>query len=365
MQDHALLAAAVNFAIDSVIVTTHDPNDPRIVYVNPAFTRITGYEAQEVLGKNPRFLQGPRTDRGVIDRLKAALHGDQIFYGEAINYRKDGKEFINDWHIEPIRGPDGTPTHFLAIQRDVTERRFMQQQLQQAQKLESMGLMASGIAHDFNNILTVVKGYGELASLRIPVDAPGYSEVQKIIVAAAKGSALTTRLLRYNRKQSQERTRVRVDLIIVDIEKLLSRVFPKSITFKLNLDSSVPEILADPGQLEQLLMNAAINARDAMEKGGTLTLSTSTQILEKPQSTFGLDLAPGSYVRIDVADTGSGMSPAIMETLFEPFFTTKEIGKGTGLGLSIIKAILRDHHAGVIVKSEAGVGTCFGFLFPC
>ena len=360
----ALLSAAVNCAIDSVLITTADVEVPVIVYVNPAFTKMTGYTAAEVIGRTPRFLQGPRTDRKVLDRLKACLKSGEVFNGRSYNYRKDGSEFFNEWHIEPIYSPTGMITHFLAIQRDITERMLMEKTMMQTQKMESMWLMAGGIAHDFNNILSVVQGYGVMAMGKLNPDQPGYRELKSIIAASDKGADLTRRLLRFSRQEENVFRKLNLNILVADTVMLLGRLFPKNIGIKSNLDPAQPEIEADAGQIEQILINSAINARDAMPEGGALTISTLRLTLDKARLLNGQEIKPGDYVRMDVSDTGQGMSEETKTRLFQPFFTTKEIGKGTGLGLSIMRSVLTQHRGAVEVKSEFGAGTTFSFFLP-
>lgn len=327
-------------------------------------TVTAGYSAEEALGRTPRFLQGPRTDRAVLDRIRAALVSGEVFEGQSYNYRKDGSEFLNEWHIEPVFSPTGAITHYLAIQRDITERKLMEKNLQQAQKMESMWLMAGGIAHDFNNILSVVIGYGGMALRKMTPESPGYADLTKIVEAGEKGINLTKRLLRFSRKEQNLFQKLQVNALITDTVNLLQRFFPKNIRMLLSLEPALPEIEADQGQIEQLLLNTAINARDAMPKGGTLTFATAPVSLSEARTLNSRTIEPGEYVQVDVSDTGEGMTDETKAHLFQQYFTTKAADKGTGLGLTIIRSVLEQHSGGVEVLSELGKGTTFRFLLP-
>ena len=365
VSESMLLAEAVRHSIDSIVITTPDPEDPLLVYVNPAFVRMTGYSAEESLGKNPRFLQGPRTDRSVIHRLKEDLRAGRVFNGEAINYRKDGGEFFIQWHIEPIYSSNGSRiSHFLSVQRDVTERRAMEAQLIQAQKMELMWLMAGGVAHDYNNILNAVMGFAQLGKMAVPSGANGRDEFNQIDYAASKGMKLTEHLLNLSRQRFSAFSLVQVNDLIAGLNLMLTRILHKNIRIEVDLDPSLPAIHADSAQIEQLVLNAAINARDAMPHGGTLSFITRTVVLEESRQAWDMAVASGPCISLSIRDTGIGMSTEVQKHLFEPFYTTKAPGKGTGLGLSIIRTVLKQHNGCVMLKSDSGSGTTMEFLLP-
>ncbi len=347
--DPEILAAAVSFADDSVVITDANLDDPRIVYVNPAFTRMTGYEAEEVLGRNPKLLQGPRTDRTVLDQLKSDLKNGRIFRGEGVNYRKDGKEFINEWHIEPIKAEDGHVTHYLAIQRDISERRHAEERLLQAQKMDAVGLLAGGIAHDFNNVMTVILGYTDLTLNELPPQHPMRKRLEAIRHAGEHATLLTKRLLATSRRQKVNPTVLDVNVIVRNLSVILRRVLGQNIELSLNLAPSLQCIKADANQIEQILLNLAVNARDAMASGGKLIFETRDE---------------NDAVVLGVIDTGVGMSPDIKARIFEPFFTTKAPGKGTGLGLATVQDIVSKNQGTITVASTPGVGTTFNVRFP-
>ena len=247
---------------------------------------------------------------------------------------------------------------------DVSERKRLQAQLSQAQKLESVGRLAGGVAHDFNNLLTIVIGNAEFALSRLLDEDPVRSEVNEIINAAQRAADLTRQLLAFARKQIIEPKIVNVNSLVLGMEKMLRRVIGEDIELATKTQESVPLVKVDPGQLEQVLLNLAINARDAMPDGGNLTIETSDSELVEGHTHHGVDVAPGNYVLIAVSDTGVGMDSKTLAQAFEPFFTTKEVGKGTGLGLATCYGIVRQAGGHIWAYSEVGSGTTFKIFLP-
>jgi nitrogen-specific signal transduction histidine kinase/CheY-like chemotaxis protein len=247
---------------------------------------------------------------------------------------------------------------------DISERKKLEEQLRHSQKMESIGTLAGGIAHDFNNVLTAVIGYGNLLQKKLQEEDPLRHYVEQIIAAANRAAGLTRGLLAYSRKQVLNPQLVDLNEIIRKIEKLLERLIGEDVEFKSILTEKDLTVLADTGQLEQVLMNLATNARDAMPHGGNLFIETETVELDEDSArTHGL-LKSGSYALLTVTDSGMGMDETIRERIFEPFFTTKEVGKGTGLGLAIVYGIVKQHNGSVEVESEAGRGTTFRIYLP-
>ena len=279
-----LLESAVQQASDAVTITTSelDRPGPRIVYANPAFTKITGYPLDDVLGRTPRLLQGPKTERSVLDALRATLVAGQVFAGETTNYRNDGTEFLMQWRVAPLRDRAGTVTHYVAIQRDVTEQRSIETQLQQAQKMEAIGQLAGGIAHDFNNLLTAIQGNCALLLPYLGADDPRREFLEEIEDAATRAARLTRQLLAFSRRQVPSAGLGRPQR--ADRGHSAPREPAARRTDRASSSSprrtSAP-IWADPGQIEQVLVNLVVNARDAMPRGGTLAIETGNVELDR------------------------------------------------------------------------------------
>lgn len=238
-------------------------------------------------------------------------------------------------------------------------------QLQQAQKMEAVGRLAVGVAHDFNNLLTVIKGYSELIVMAVEGNASVRTHAEEVLKAADRAAGVTSKLLAFSRKQVFELRTVRLNEVVVNVEKLLRRLIGEDIQLITTVGPNFGWIKADPGQLEQVLMNLAVNARDAMPHGGTLTIGVAHSKLDETFTRHHLDFKPGMYCVLSVDDSGCGMNKDTLSKLFEPFFTTKDPGKGTGLGLSIVHGIVKQSHGHILVSSEPGVGTTFNIYLPC
>ena len=479
--------AVVLNASDAIVLTEADPIDhpgPRIVFVNEAFSRITGYAPHEVLGKSPRILQGERTQRSELDRIREALERGEPVRAELINYRKDGSEFWTDIYIAPIRDAGGRITHWAAAKRDITERkrvedalrrtelsntallnalpdtvfrlnregvfldckltrnfdplappeqflgknmadvmpprlarraaaalqhafetgepqvfeyqlRFgevlkdyearvvvscdneavalvreiterkrLEEQLRRAQKMQAVGRLAGGVAHDFNNLLTVIEGFAQMLLDLLGESSPVRVEIEEILRAADRAATLTQRLLSFSRHQPAPPTVVRVNAVVADMEKLLRRATGEDIELTTFLRPDAGSIHAQEGQIEQVLMNLVLNSRDAMPAGGQLTIETGAVELAEEYARTHPGVAPGRYVMLAVRDTGQGMDAETRSHLLEPFFTTKEPGRGTGLGLSTVYGIVRQLGGSIDVTSEPEAGTTVRIYLP-
>jgi PAS domain S-box-containing protein len=489
-----LLGSAVEQSKESILITDAqlDLPGPKIIFVNPAFTKMTGYTAEESIGKTPRILQGQRTDRTVLNRLRQNLEHGETFAGEAINYRKDGTEFDLEWQIAPLRNASGKITNFVAIQRDITERKradvalhdaeakyrgvfenaiegiyqstpdghylavnealvkiygyenpeemindvsdiqnqiyvnpafreqFKQEiesagfvrsleyqvrrrdgstlwisesaravrnpdgtvhhyegfiedidlrkklegQLMQSQKMETVGKLAGGIAHEFNSILTAIIGQSELMLGDLPPENPLVKSAVEIRKAAERAAVLTRQLLAYGRKQILQPEILDLNAVVTGMESVLLHLMGRSVEVRFNHAARLKSVKADVGQIEQVIVNIAMNAAEAMPNGGKLMLETANVTLDAGYVGSFPELKAGEYVMLSISDTGAGMSEETKARLFEPFFTTKGVGKGTGLGLATCHGIIKQSGGHIAVYSELGRGTTFKIYLP-
>lgn len=355
------LATAVEQAAEAIVITD---TTGRIQYVNPAFERVSGYVRDEVLGRNPRVLKSGNLDKTFYKNLWDTIHKGEVWTGRFVNKRKDGSIYKEDSTISPVRDSNGKIVNFVAVKRDMTEHLQLSEQLLQAQKMEAVGILAGGIAHDFNNLLQVTLGYSELLLSQKEDDDPDSADLQKIFHAAKNGADLVQRLLTFSRKVEPKPRPLNLNRQVVQVEKLLRRTIPRMIAIQLDLSDNLARIHADPSQVEQVLMNLAVNARDAMPDGGKLTMRTATVTLDNEWCKIHMGPKPGEYVLLTVSDTGLGMDKATVDHIFEPFYTTKELGRGTGLGLAMVYGIVKQHNGHIMCESEIGRGTSFNVYFP-
>jgi two-component system cell cycle sensor histidine kinase/response regulator CckA len=365
-QSLRLLNSAVLQSKEAILITDADLDlpGPRVVFVNPAFTKMTGYAAEEIIGKTPRILQGPQTDKTVLSRLRKNLESGQEFAGETINYRKNGQQFDLEWQTAPIRDAGGTTTHYLAIQRDITVRKRFEAQLFQSQKMETVGKLAGGVAHEFNSILTAIIGQSEILIDDLPEGTPLAESATEINKAAGRAAILTRQLLAYGRKQLLQPETLDLNLIVAEMDGVFHHLMGGSVDIQIVPAAALQAVQADVGQVEQVIMNMIINARDAMPNGGKLTLETANVSFDQESVDRYPELKPGDYVMLAISDTGTGMSAEVKARLFEPFFSTKEVGHGTGLGLSTCYGIIKQSGGHISVYSELARGTTFKIYLP-
>jgi PAS domain S-box-containing protein len=361
-----LLNSAVEQSRESILITEAklDLPGPKIIFVNPAFTQMTGYTATEAIGKTPRMLQGLRTDKTVLSRLRKNLENGESFAGEAVNYRKDGSEFDMEWQVAPLRNAVGIITHYVAIQHDITGRKQLEAKLFQSQKLETVGKLAGGIAHEFNSILTAIIGRSELLLGELPAGSPLAKNATEITKAASRAVILTRQLLAYGRKQFLQPESLDLNRVIAGMTGIFHNLMGADVDVQIVPAADLHAVRADAGQIEQVIVNIAMNARDAMPDGGKLTLETANVSFNKDSQDSIPELKPGDYVMLAITDTGAGMSDAVKARLFEPFFTTKGVGQGTGLGLSTCYGIVKQSDGHISVHSESGRGSTFKIYLP-
>ncbi len=357
-----LQGAALDASADAIIITD---GDGRIAWVNPAFTALTGYARPDAVGHTPgELLKSGVQDEAFYRGMWETIEAGRAWRGEMTNRRKDGTLYSENMTITPVRGRAGAVTHFVAIKRDLTEEKQLKAQFLQAQKMESVGRLAGGIAHDFNNLLTVINGTAELACGALPDDDPLRADLTEIHRAGERAAALTRQLLAFSRKQVMKPQLLNPTTLVADLRSLLQRVIGEDVTLAIVSSCNASVVKADPGHLEQVLMNLVVNARDAMPDGGTVTIETKDVDITASRSGPYESISPGSYVAISVRDTGIGMDEQTRARLFEPFFTTKEQGKGTGLGLATVYGIVEQSGGHIAVDTAPGKGTTFTVYLP-
>ena len=371
-----LLESAVVNSYDSIVITdAGSPTSPRprIVFVNEAFTRLSGYTADEAIGRSPAILQGPESDPGEVARMRAALARGDVFTAELINYRKDGAPFHVEARIMPIRDEHGRVSYWVGVQRDITarkqavaEREKLEARLREKQKLESLGVLAGGVAHDFNNLLTIILGNASLARLDARNPAAIEQNLRYIEAAAVRAADLCRQMLAYSGKGRYLVRPVDLNAILCESADLVRSAAARGRAVQLELDASLAAIRADASQLQQVAMNLLLNAAEATEPGsGSITLTTRMQTLSAERLTrahLGAELPAGNYVVLEIADNGCGIAAEIIERIFDPFFTTKFTGRG--LGLAAVLGIVRAHQGAIEVESQPGQGATFRLFFP-
>ncbi len=283
---------------------------------------------------------------------------------ELLNYRKDGSPFWNALSLNPVCDENGVLLYFVGVQADVTARKSLEEQFRQAQKMEAFGQLAGGVAHDFNNLLTVITAYSDLL-LRGAIPPEDQTNViREIRRAGDRAASLTRQLLAFSRRQLLQPVELDLNGLISEIEKMLRRLIAADIDLATTLDPALGRVKADPGQIEQVIMNLIVNARDAMPTGGLLTIETQNVELDQSYAQKHPEIQSGRYVMLAVTDSGCGMDDVTKSKLFEPFFTTKEPGKGTGLGLATVHGIVKQSGGSIEVYSELGHGTTFKVYLP-
>jgi PAS domain S-box-containing protein len=332
---------------------------------NPAAERIFGWKARETIRKNACELIVPKEARPQFEHgWSKLLKGDGSSSSVNANVRKDGKIITCEWFNALLRDASGKVSGVLSIAHDVTEKAEMEGQLQTAQRMEAVGTLAGGIAHDFNNALTGIVGFGELLRMRLAGDEPALRDLDEILRCAERAATLTRQLLTFARRQVIEPVNLNLSALVADLMRLVGKVVGEHIEVTTSLGTDLPTIHADRGQIEQVIMNLCLNARDAMPKGGRLLVETGDVHLEEDYARQNPYARAGRYALLTVSDTGVGMDEKTCERVFDPFFTTKGPDKGTGLGLAMVYAIVKQHGGFIHLNSEPGKGAAFKVYFP-
>jgi PAS domain S-box-containing protein len=355
------LYSAIGQSADMVLITD---SSGIIEYVNPAFEKITGYARAEVIGQTPRILKSGEQSPELYRELWAKILAGEVYRGVLVNRKKTGESFFVEKTITPVRDAAGRITHFISNDRDISERRRLEAALFQAQKMDAIGMLAGGVAHDFNNLLLVISSYAELMQDSIGPEHHLHRNVQEILSASRRAADLTRQLLAFGRKQTQTLQILNLNTVLGEISRMLPRLIGEDVELTISPQADLGKVKLDPVQVEQILMNLAANARDAMPAGGKLTIATQNVELDDAYVQTRAVVPPGQYVLLEVSDTGRGIDAEHLPHIFEPFYTTKEKGKGTGLGLATVYGIVKQSGGFIWVYSELGMGTTFRIYFP-
>jgi PAS domain S-box-containing protein len=354
-----LSETVVEQAAESIIVMD---TEGKIEYVNPAFERVSGYTRNEILGRHPRFLR--EVDKDLYEQLWETIRGGEVWEGRLVSRRKDGTRYEEEGTITPVRDERSEIVRFVTVMRDVTEMVKLETSLRQAQKMEAIGQLAGGVAHDFNNLLTVILTNSHYLLRAVDESSPLRQDIEEIKQSGDRAAALTRQLLAFSRMQVLEPRVVDLNQVLEGTEKMLRRLIGEDIELSSVRAPDLGRVFVDPAQIEQVVLNLAVNARDAMPSGGKLALETSNVFLDEAYARSREDVNPGWYVMLAVSDTGCGMDENTLSRIFEPFFTTKRTGKGTGLGLATVYGIVKQGGGHIWVYSEVDKGTVFKIYFP-
>ena len=344
------------------MIYTHDLNG-NFTSINAVAEQITGYTREEALRMNIADTIAAEQLDGARQNIAEAIAGQETGPHEFEIIARDGSRIAVEVNTSVIL-KDGVAVAIQGVARDVTERKKLEQQLRQAQKMEAVGLLAGGIAHDFNNLLTAINGYSDLVLAQLKVEDPLWRNVEQIKKAGDRAASLTRQLLAFSRKQILQPRVLNLNSIVADMGKMIGRLIGEEIELRTVLNPELGSVRADPSQIEQVLLNLAVNARDAMPDGGKLTIETANISLGEGSFAQRFIVPPGDYVRLVVSDTGAGMDAATKARIFEPFFTTKESGRGTGLGLSTVYGIVKQSEGYILVYTEPAHGTAFKIYLP-
>ncbi len=360
-KDLQRLATAVEQA-GEIFMITNTKGD--IQYVNPAFERVTGYRCVEAVGNNPRILKSGVQDESFYKEMWSTLLRGEVWNGRFTNRRKDGTLYEQETVISPVRGASGRVVNYVGVMRDTTKEVQLSEQLRQSQKMEAIGTLAGGVAHDFNNLLTAIQGYSDFLLTSLGENSPLSADIREIQKAADRATSLTRQLLAFSRMQVFQPVVLDLNKLVANMRKMLKRLLGENIELVTIPGTPLGRVKADAGQIEQVILNLVMNARDAMPNGGRIIIETSNKDLDESFARKQVNFRPGPYVMLAVTDEGIGMDKKTMSRIFEPFFTTKEQGKGTGLGLSVAYGIVKQHNGFIHPYSEPRKGTTFRVHLP-
>jgi PAS domain S-box-containing protein len=359
--EYKRLMASIEQSGEAIITT-----DARgvIQYVNPAFEQTSGYSRKEVESQTPRLLKSGKQGEAFYRHLWKTISGGSVWRGRMINRRKDGTFYTEEATISPVRDPLGRIVNYVAAKRDITDHLRLEAQFQQAQKMEAVGLLAGGVAHDYNNMLSVIIGYAELALFKVDPTQPLYADLEQIIKAAGRSANITRQLLTFARKQTIIPVVLDLNETVESMLKMLRRLIGEDIDLAWLPRTGPCAVKMDPVQVDQILANLCINARDAIADIGKVTIETGEAVFDETYCADHFGYVEGDYVLLAVSDDGCGMDKETLDQIFEPFFTSKGVGQGTGLGLSMVHGIVKQNNGFINVYSEVGKGTTFKIYLP-
>jgi two-component system, cell cycle sensor histidine kinase and response regulator CckA len=353
------LSLAVEQSPVSIVITDLDG---RTQYVNSKFTEVSGLTLEDILDRGIEILRDGHPDEEAYQKFRQIVAAGGEWRGELATPRGSTETIWESVKVSCLRGPNGEITNFLCLREDVTERKKLELGLRQAQKMESLGTLAGGIAHDFNNLLAIINGYAEFCQSSAVSPEVLQKSLGEIYRASQRASGLVKQILTFSRKTEVKFSAVDLNQLVRDLVNLLAETFPRNITLQVNLRDPLPPLLGDQNQMQQIVLNCCVNARDAMPTGGSITLCTSLQS-GASLAHLGADAAR-TYAGLSVSDTGTGMTPEVRARIFEPFFTTKPVNQGTGLGLAVVYGIVVAHHGFIDVDTAAGAGSTFNIYIP-
>ena len=360
-EENRRLALALSTTSEAVIITEIDT---RVSFVNPVAERMFGYAPDEMIGMSGLDLYRKLSRDSVAGKIAKATRGDGAWTGEVRLKRKDGQEFPARLSTALMTDQGGEPTGIVGIAADISERKLLEEELLQAQKMEAIGQLAGGVAHDFSNLLTAIIGYSQIGAQNFPSEGPLHHYFEEIRAAADRASDLTGQLLAFSRRQVFEPRVVSLNEVVRNLEGMLRRLIGEHIELEVRLGQGVSTSRVDPRQIEQVLVNLSVNARDSMPGGGNLVIETRNVTLDDGYVGTHPEAATGQHVCVSVTDSGAGMTDEVRARIFEPFFTTKEVEKGTGLGLSTCYGIVAQSGGHITVESEPYRGTTFSVFLP-
>ena len=341
-----------------------DPRGRRILFVNDSFCRMAGHAAADLVGQPHGMIHADRADVERLRRWLAEAKPGEPLLGEGFLVRRTGGSIGVAWCFDPLFDADGRLTHVIATYRDQTEKRRLQEALVHSQRLDAVGRLAGGVAHDFNNLVSVINGYCEILAAHVSANPQAMRDVAEIHLAGRKAAALTQQLLAFSRRQPLKSRILNLNTIVRENVEILRKLIGSAGQLEAELSEPLPNVRTDPAQIQQVLLNLVLNARDALRDRGRIVISTSLTEIPPGQNSRATDTPPGRYVTLTVADNGTGMDADTQKHLFEPFFTTKPEGRGTGLGLALVYGVVQQSGGSVVVRSAVLVGSTFEVHLP-
>jgi two-component system, cell cycle sensor histidine kinase and response regulator CckA len=361
-----LLAAAVHAQSEGLVIMNcrWTRSGLKVIFANESFCATTGFTEAELRRRGHAFLHAEKENLLRLKRWVAKIAPGDLLSGEGYLTRKDGAPLYAAWNYSPVSDQSGRVTHVVATYRDLTEKRKLQEALIHSQRLDAVGRLAGGVAHDFNNLLSVINGYCEIMATKSSVRRQASHELEEIHQASQKAATLVRQLLAFSRRQAMNPKVVSLNQLIRDNAEILARLLKPRKSLELKLDAEMVNVRIDPAQLQQVLLNLTINARDALHDGGRVTITTALRDVTPDMERRPAEMSPGRYVLLSVADDGTGMDEETQAHLFEPFFTTKAHGKGTGLGLALVYGVVQQSGGFIFVHSTPKVGSTFEIFLP-